>query len=167
MEYRRKGDTIVARLDRGEELVEKLRELAALENIRFATVIGHGQSNSAELYTFNDRRPGILSRKKPGPVAEYAEMWHLPEKEDYVMASITGFVLGPDTVDLTVTISTPCASEYEFLDSPQKNSGRCWAGHVKSAKVSTSCTIVLELIDLDAHLTRPDELGYDVLEFDS
>ena len=150
MEYRRKGDKIVARLDRGEEL---------LENSRFATVIGHGQSNSAELYTFNDRRPGILSRKKPGPVAEYAEMWYLPEKEDYV--------LGPDTVDLTVTVSTPCASEYEFLDSPQKNSGRCWAGHVKSAKVSTSCTIVLELIDLDAHLTRPDELGYDVLEFDS
>ena len=30
MEYRRKGDKIVARLDRGEELVEKLRELAAL-----------------------------------------------------------------------------------------------------------------------------------------
>lgn len=80
MEYRRKGDKIVARLDRGEELVEKLRELAALENIRFATVIGHGQSNSAELYTFNDRRPGILSRKKPGPVAEYAEMWYLPER---------------------------------------------------------------------------------------
>ena len=94
-------------------------------------------------------------------------MWYLPEKEDYVMASITGFVLGPDTVDLTVVISTPCAFEYEFFDSPSKNSGRCWAGHVKSAKVSTSCTLALELIDLDAHLTRPDELGYDVLEFDS
>lgn len=167
MEYRRKGDKIVARLDRGEELVEKLLEIAALENIRFATVIGHGQSNSVELYTFNDRCPGIFSRKKPGPVAEYAEMWYLADKEDYVMSSITGFVLGPDTVDLTVAISTPCASEYEFFDSPNKNSGRCWAGHVKSAKINTSCTLALELIDLDAHLIRPDELGYDVLEFDS
>ena len=40
-------------------------------------------------------------------------------------------------------------------------------GACEVRQVSTSCTFVLELIDLDAHLTRPDELGYDVLEFDS
>lgn len=67
MEYRRKGDKIVARLDRGEELVEKLRELAELENIRFATVIGHGQSNSAELYTFNDAAPAYSTERSRVP----------------------------------------------------------------------------------------------------
>lgn len=166
MEYRRKGDKIVARLDRGEELVEKLRELAALENIRFATVTGRGQSRQLVLYTFNERKTGVLNKKKPGPATEFAKREYWADANDYVLSSITGFVAGKG-VDIDAVLSVPCASEYAFFDLNCKNSGMCWAGHVESAVISTTCTLVLELIDLDAHLTRPEVLGYDVLEFGS
>ena len=45
MEYRRFGDKIVARIDRGEEILEQLKELAHRENITLASVPALGATS--------------------------------------------------------------------------------------------------------------------------
>lgn len=38
MEYRRFGNTLIARIDKGEEITEKVREISLKENIKLASV---------------------------------------------------------------------------------------------------------------------------------
>lgn len=38
MEYRKFGNTIIARIDKGEEILEKIKEIALAENIKLANV---------------------------------------------------------------------------------------------------------------------------------
>ena len=45
MKYKRFGNTIVARIDRGEEILDKIRELALSENIKLASVSALGATN--------------------------------------------------------------------------------------------------------------------------
>ena len=42
MEYRRFGNTIIARIDKGEEILAKVKELAEKERIRLASVTALG-----------------------------------------------------------------------------------------------------------------------------
>ena len=46
MEYKRFGNTVVVRIDRGEELLEQLREVSLSENIRLASVQALGATDS-------------------------------------------------------------------------------------------------------------------------
>ena len=45
MEYRRFDDKIVARIDRGEEILEQVKELARRENITLASATALGATN--------------------------------------------------------------------------------------------------------------------------
>lgn len=165
MDYRRVGDKIVARIDRGEELTAKLREIAEREDIGFAAVTGHGQCNKVELYAYHERKRGLFGRGDGGAAMKVTR--DLFQLDDFVMSSITGCVIGPDTVDIDAVMATPVGLNRDEWDTRRLHPGMTWAGHVKSAIVSTTCTLIIELIDLDAHMTRSDSLGCDVLEFDS
>ena len=42
MEYRRFGNTIVARIDQGEDVLEKMKRIAMLEDVKLASVSALG-----------------------------------------------------------------------------------------------------------------------------
>ena len=74
MDYRRFGDKLVVRLDRGEEVCAKLLELAQAEDIRLASVSGIGASGDVTLGVFNPR------------IKEYKSVHY---EGDYEIASLT------------------------------------------------------------------------------
>ena len=52
MEYRRFENTIVARLDKGEEILEQVKKIALKENIKLATVQALGAVNAFTVGVF-------------------------------------------------------------------------------------------------------------------
>lgn len=58
MEYRKFGDTVVARFDRGEEFTSSLQELCEKENIKLASVSAIGALNAftAGVYMVDEKR---------------------------------------------------------------------------------------------------------------
>ena len=56
MDYRRFGNKIIARIDKGEEILEKIKEISLKEDIRLAEVTALG--------AINDFTAGCLKRWK-------------------------------------------------------------------------------------------------------
>ena len=52
MEYKRFNHTIVARIDRGEEILEKIKEIAIKENIKLANINALGAVNDFTVGVF-------------------------------------------------------------------------------------------------------------------
>ena len=53
MEYRRFGNTIVARIDRGEEILAAVKEIAGTEHIQLASVSALGATNDFTVGVYN------------------------------------------------------------------------------------------------------------------
>ncbi len=53
MDYRRFGNKIIARIDRGEEILEKVKEIALKENIKLASINALGAINSFTSGVYN------------------------------------------------------------------------------------------------------------------
>ena len=52
MDYRRFDNTIVARIDKGEEILEQIKEIALKENIKLASVRALGATNEFTVGVF-------------------------------------------------------------------------------------------------------------------
>ena len=53
MEYKRFGNKIVARIDRGEEILEQIKEIATKENIKLANINALGATNEFTVGVYN------------------------------------------------------------------------------------------------------------------
>ena len=53
MDYRRFNNTIVARIDKGEEILEKVKEIALKENIKLANLNALGATNDFTVGVLN------------------------------------------------------------------------------------------------------------------
>ena len=70
MKYKRFGNTIVARIDRGEEILDKIRELAESESIKLASVTALGATNDFTVGVFNTAEKKILLERVQGRVRD-------------------------------------------------------------------------------------------------
>ena len=53
MDYRRFGDTLLVRIDRGEEILEQVKTVALKENIQLASVQALGAINDFTVGVYN------------------------------------------------------------------------------------------------------------------
>ena len=53
MEYKKFGEHYVVRIEKGEEVISKLKELCLQENIRLGSISGLGAANEVEIGLFN------------------------------------------------------------------------------------------------------------------
>lgn len=141
MEYRRFGDKIVVRIDKGEEICEKVLELAEKENIRLASVTGLGASDDITLGVFDT----------------HAKVYNKTHIND------TAYELGSVVGNLSRQDGKPYLHLHAVVGSPV--TGKCHAGHLTSAVVSATCELVIDVIDGEVGRKFSDEIGLNLFEF--
>ena len=139
MEYRKFGSTYVMRLDPGDEIVEKVLWLAAVEDIKLATVTGLGAVDNVTL--------GIFS---PDTKQYKANMFHA----DFEIVSLTG------------TVTRQKNRPYTHLHMAVSDlASRCFGGHLNRAVVSATAEIVLNVIPGEVDRQPNPKIGLNLMHF--
>ena len=74
MEYKRFGNTVVVRMDKGEEIVEQVKQVALKENIKLAQVSALGATNDFEVGLFDTQKMQYLPNHFTGDHEIFATM---------------------------------------------------------------------------------------------
>lgn len=138
MQYKRFENTIIARIDRGEEITEQLREISLKENIKLASVSALGAVNSFTAGVFR------------------------PQEKKYDANEFTGDY---EIVSLTGTVTTMNGEYYAHLHmSAGDGSGRVVGGHLNRAVVSATCEMVVNVINGGVNRRFDESVGLNLLE---
>lgn len=118
MKYRRFGDTLAVRIDRGEEIVTELLALAEKESIRFGSIQGFGACDHAVL--------GVYS------VEEQKYYAHTFDEEMELTTLLGNFSTldGKPYLHVHVTLGL--------------EDGRCIGGHLNEARISGTSEIFVQ-----------------------
>lgn len=139
MEYRTFGDTIIARIDKGEEILEKVKEIAQKEKIILASV----------------QALGAISRFTAGVFKT--------EEKEYLANEFTGSY---EIVSLTGTINTMNGEFYCHLHiSAGNEKGEVFGGHLNRAIVSATCEMVIRKIDGRVDRYYDEQIGLNLYKF--
>mgnify|MGYP003289285828 FL=1 len=139
MEYRRFGNTIVARIDRGEEILTALQEIAEAEDIRLASISALGATNDFTVGVYN-----------------------VDEKQYHANDFKGNF----EIVSLTGTVSTMDGRFYAHLHmSAGDEKGQVFGGHLNRAVVSAVCEMVITVIDGTVGRSFSPEIGLNLFRF--
>ena len=139
IEYRRFGDKIVVRIDRGEEILDQVKELARRENITLASVTALGATN--------DFTVGVYK----------------VEEQRYYANEFRGNF---EIVSLTGTINTMDGAFYTHLHmSAGNDKGQVFGGHLNRAVVSATCEMVVEIIPGTVDRAHDPDTGLNLFAF--
>lgn len=139
MEYKRFGNTIVARIDRGEEILAAVREIAGAEHIQLASVSALGATNDFTVGVYN-----------------------VDEKQYHANDFKGNF----EIVSLTGTINTMDGEFYTHLHmSAGDEKGQVFGGHLNRAVVSAVCEMVITVIDGVVDRRFSEEIGLNLFRF--
>lgn len=139
MEYRRFGNTIVARIDCGEEILAAVREIAGAEHIQLASVSALGATNDFTVGVYN-----------------------VDEKQYHANDFKGNF----EIVSLTGTINTMDGEFYTHLHmSAGDEKGQVFGGHLNRAVVSAVCEMVITVIDGVVDRRFSEEIGLNLFRF--
>lgn len=139
MEYKKFEDTYVVRLNKGEEVVEKLKELCKNENIKLAEITGLGASNLVEIGVFNVNTKEYNTKVFEG------------------MFEITSLVGNATRKDGDVYLHL----HINFGDAD----GVVKGGHLVRSIISATSEIIVRKIDGEVGRKLSDEIGLNLLEF--
>ncbi|NLK27552.1 MAG: DNA-binding protein [Clostridiales bacterium] len=140
MEYKRFGNTIVLRMEKGEEIISGLKQLCISEGIRLGSVSGIGAVNKAVVGIFHTASKTYYSKEYTG---------------DYEIASLTG--------NLTLMGEEPYLHLHIVLGNVETN--ETYAGHLSSATISATGEIIVTIIDGKVNRGFSDEIGLNLMEF--
>lgn len=139
MEYRKFGNTIFARIDRGEEILEMLKEISVKENIKLAHVSALGATNDFTVGVFN------VDEKK------------------YHANSFSGNF---EIVSLTGTVTTMNGEFYAHLHmSAGNDKGEVFGGHLNRARISATCEMVITVADGTVERKFDEDVGLNLFDF--
>ena len=139
MEYRKFGNQIVVRMDRGEEILEQLAVIAGKEKIRLASVQALGAIDDFTVGVFHTKEKQYASNRFQG---------------NFEIVSLTG------------TISTMNGAYYAHLHMSAGNEqGMVFGGHLNRAQISATCEMVITLIDGTVDRAFSEEIGLNLFRF--
>lgn len=139
MDYRKFENTIIARIDKGEEILEQLQVIAEKENIKLASVSALGATNDITVGVFK------TAEKK------------------YYANHFTGDM---EIVSLTGTVSTMDGKYYAHLHmSAGDAEGHVVGGHLNKAVISATCEMVITVINGEIDRKFNEEVGLNLFHF--
>ena len=139
MEYKRFNNTIVARIDKGEEILDKIKEIALKENIKLASVRALGATNDFTVGVFKTDEKKYYSNEFKG---------------NFEIVSLTG------------TINTMDGEFYTHIHmSAGNDKGEVFGGHLNKAIVSATCEMVINIIDGKVDRYFDEEIGLNLFKF--
>ena len=139
MEYKRFGSKVMVRMDRGDEIVAKLKEVCAAEQIKLGTVTGIGAADEAVIGLFDTKEKKYYSKEMTG---------------DMEIAPLIG--------NITTMDSTTYLHLHITLGDREN---KAYAGHLNSAKVSATFEATIDVIDGSVERRRDEEIGLNLMEF--
>lgn len=139
MEYRKFQNKIIVRMDKGEEILEKVREVAEKEKIKLADISALGAVSEFTMGVFDTE----------------AKEYHANEfKGSFEIVSLTG------------TINTMNDEFYCHLHMSAGNEkGQVFGGHLNRAIISATCEMVITLIDGRVDRRFEKEVGLNLFQF--
>lgn len=139
MDYRRFENKIIARIDKKEEILEKLKEIAIKEKIQLANISALGAVGEFTVGVFRVEEKKYYANKFSG---------------DFEIVSLIG------------TISTMNNEFYAHLHmSAGDQEGKVFGGHLNNAIVSATCEMVIDIIDGKVDRKFNEEVGLNLFEF--
>lgn len=139
MEYKKFNNTIVARIDKGEEILEKIKEIALKENIKLANINALGATNDFTVGVFKTEEKKYYSNDFKG---------------NYEIVSLTG------------TINTMNGDFYSHLHMSCGNEkGEVFGGHLNRAIVSATVEMIINIIDGEVDRCFNEEIGLNLFKF--
>ena len=139
MEYRKFKDKIVVRIDKDEEIIEKIKEIAKKENVKLANISALGAVNNFTTGVYKVGEKKYYSNEFSG---------------DFEIVSLVG------------TISTMNGEIYcHFHMSAGDDKGQVFGGHLNKAIVSATCELVMTIIDGEVDRKFDEEIGLNLFKF--
>ena len=139
MEYKRFNDTLLVRIDRGEEIIEAVRRVAEREHIRLASVEALGATDDFTVGVYDVAAKRYDSKTFTGPF---------------------------EIVSLTGTITEKDGAFYQHLHMSAGNANcEVVGGHLNRATVSVTCEMVIRVIPGTVDRSPDPETGINLLRF--
>lgn len=139
MEYRRFGKQIVARMDRGEEILEQLKAICLKEDVKLASISALG--------AVDDFTVGVYK----------------VDEQKYYSNHFQGAY---EIVSLTGTVNTMEGEYYAHLHmSAGNDKGEVFGGHLNRAVISATCEMVISVIDGEVDRVKDPVVGLNVYKF--
>lgn len=139
MEYKKFGGIYAVRLDRGEEILDKLKELAQKESIRFASV------------------------RALGAVGEFTAGVFDPAEKKYRANEFKGNF---EIVSLTGTVDAMDSACYIHLHMSAGNEkGEVFGGHLSRAVVSATCEMLVAPVCGEIGRRFDESVGLNIWKF--
>ena len=136
MDYRRFGDKLLLRMDKGEEILTGLEKVVRQEGITLGQVQALGAVSKVTAGLYN------------------------VEKQEYSKTTLTGDF---EIVSLTGTVDTMNGEYYSHLHiSVSDHNFQVWGGHLNEAVVSGTCELVLTIIPGSIDRRKDPQVGLNV-----
>lgn len=139
MEYKKFNNTIVVRIDKGEEILESIKKIALKENIKLANINALGAVGSFTVGVFKTDEKKYYANEFSG---------------DFEIVSLTG------------SINTMKGEFYAHLHmAAGDEEGKVFGGHLNKAIVSATCEMFINIIDGTVDREFNDEIGLNLFKF--
>ena len=121
MKYQRFEQTIIVRMDKGEDVVDQVNNVALKEKIKLASISALGAINEFTVGVFKTKEKKYYANEFKG---------------DFEIVSLTG------------TINTMNDEYYSHMHlSAGNDQGQVFGGHLNKAIVSATCEMVIQIIN--------------------
>lgn len=139
MQVKKVGDTLLVRIDRGEEIVASLLELARKEQIQLASVTGLGAVDHVVFGTYGVEQKAFTPVEKNGEMEVTALVGNLTRQE------------GEPYLHLHITLADA--------------TGGAFGGHLKEARISGTSEIFVRVLEGQVGRTYDPLTGLQLWQF--